>query len=132
VDLGQYVLAIVGSLFSFQSESAADVKLETEIAQVDIATDRAQAIGLIVNEFLTNSFKYAFRDRGGTFNVTLGHDDGSATLILTDDGPGMPSEPRSGLGLKLIEMLCKQIEAEAEWSHGSGCRLILRLPLRVA
>jgi hypothetical protein len=29
-------------------------------------------------------------------------------------------------------MLCKQIEAEAEWSDGSGCRLILRLPLRVA
>jgi two-component sensor histidine kinase len=132
VDLGQYLLAIVGSLFSFQGESAADVTLETEIAQVDIATDRAQAIGLIVNEFLTNSFKYAFRDRGGVFSVGLAHEDGTATLTLADDGPGMPDEPKSGLGLKLIEMLCKQIEAEAEWSDGSGCRLTLRLPLRVA
>ena len=132
VDLGQYLLAIVGSLFSFRGESAADVKLETEIAQVDIATDRAQAIGLIVNEFLTNSFKYAFHGGGGTFSVTLGHDDGFAILILSDDGPGMPSEPKSGLGLKLIELLCRQIEAEADWSDGSGCRLILRLPLRVA
>jgi two-component sensor histidine kinase len=132
VDLGQYLLAIVGSLFSFQEESAADVKLETEIAQVDIATDRAQAIGLIVNEFLTNSFKYAFRDRGGVFSVALAHQDGTATLMLADDGPGMPGEPKSGLGLKLIEMLCKQIEAEAKWSDGSGCRLILRLPIKVA
>jgi two-component sensor histidine kinase len=132
VDLGQYLLAIVGSLFSFQGESAANVKLETEVAQIDIATDRAQAIGLIVNEFLTNSFKYAFRDRGGVFSVALAHEDGTATLTLADDGSGMPGEPKSGLGLKLIEMLCKQIEADAEWSDGSGCRLILRLPLRVA
>ena len=63
VDLGQYLLAITGSLYNFHGEAAAEVKLETEIAQVEIATERAQAIGLIVNEFLTNSFKYAFRDR---------------------------------------------------------------------
>ena len=132
VDLGQYLLAIVGSLFSFQGEAAAEVKLETEIAQVEIATERAQAIGLIVNEFLTNSFKYAFRERGGVFSVALAHEDGIATLILADNGPGMPDEPKSGLGLKLIDMLSRQIEAEAGWGEGAGARLILRLPIKVA
>ncbi|MGH6885757.1 MAG: sensor histidine kinase [Geminicoccales bacterium] len=132
VDLGQYLLAIVGSLFSFQGESAADVKLETEIAQIEVATERAQAIGLIVNEFLTNSFKYAFRERGGVFSVVLGHEDGIAALTLADDGPGMPDEPKSGLGMKLIELLCRQIEAETEWGSGPGARLILRLPIKVA
>ena len=73
VDLGQYLLAISGSLFRFQGDAAAEVRLETEIAQVEIATERAQAIGLIVNEFMTNSFKYAFRDRGGTLTITLSH-----------------------------------------------------------
>jgi two-component sensor histidine kinase len=131
VDLGQYLLAIVGSLFSFQGESAAHVKLETEIAQIEVATERAQAIGLIVNEFLTNSFKYAFREYGGVFSVVLAHENGIATLTLADDGPGMPSEPKSGLGMKLIELLCRQIEAETEWGAGTGARLILRLPAKV-
>jgi two-component sensor histidine kinase len=131
VDLGQYLLAIVGSLFSFQGESAAHVKLETEIAQIEVATERAQAIGLIVNEFLTNSFKYAFRECGGVFSVVLAHENGIATLTLADDGPGMPGEPKSGLGMKLIELLCRQIEAETEWGAGAGARLILRLPAKV-
>ncbi|HSA82623.1 MAG TPA: GAF domain-containing protein [Geminicoccaceae bacterium] len=132
VDLGQYLLAITGSLFNFQGESAAEVKLETEIAQVEIATERAQAIGLIVNEFLTNSFKHAFRDRGGVLTVRLSHDDRVATLALADDGPGTPDEAQTGLGMKLINVLCRQIDAEAAWQNDAGTRLTLQLPIKVA
>jgi two-component sensor histidine kinase len=132
VDLGQYLLAITGSLFNFAGESAAEVKLETEIAQVEVATERAQALGLIVNEFLTNSFKHAFRERGGVLTVRLSHDDRVATLALADDGPGMPDEPRTGLGMQLIDLLCRQIDAEAAWQNDSGTRLTLQLPIKVA
>jgi two-component sensor histidine kinase len=132
VDLGQYLLAITGSLFNFRGESATEVKLETKIAQVEIATERAQALGLIVNEFLTNSFKHAFRDRGGVLSVRLSHDDRVATLALADDGPGMPDELETGLGMKLIDLLCRQIDAEAAWQNDSGTRLTLQLPIRVA
>jgi two-component sensor histidine kinase len=132
VDLGQYLLAITGSLFNFRGESATEVKLETKIAQVEIATERAQALGLIVNEFLTNSFKHAFRDRGGVLSVRLSHDDRVATLALADDAPGMPDELETGLGMKLIDLLCRQIDAEAAWQSDSGTRLTLQLPIRVA
>ena len=132
IDLGQYLLAISGSLFKFQGESAAEVKLETEIAQVEVATERAQAIGLIVNEFMTNSFKHAFRDRGGTLSITLSHDDGEASLTLADDGPGLPAEPKAGLGHQLIDLLSRQIEAEAAWDCSDGTKLTLQLPIKVA
>jgi two-component sensor histidine kinase len=132
IDLGQYLLAISGSLFKFQGESAAEVKLESEIAQVEIATERAQAIGLIVNEFMTNSFKYAFAERGGTLTISLCHRDGDATLMLADDGPGMPADPKAGLGLKLIELLSRQITAETVWDCSRGTRLTLQLPIKVS
>ena len=132
VDLGQYLLAITGSLFNFHAEAAAAVRLETEIAQVEIATERAQALGLIVNEFLTNSFKYAFHERGGVLSVTLRHQGEHASLALADDGPGMPSDQPSGLGLKLIDLLCRQIDAEANWDSSAGTRLTLELPIKVA
>jgi two-component sensor histidine kinase len=132
VDLGQYLLAISGSLFKFQGDSAAEIRLDTEIAQVAIATERAQAIGLIANEFITNSFKHAFRDRGGSLTITLSHHDGEATLTLADDGPGMPAERKPGLGLRLIDLLCQQIKAEPAWDCSSGTRLTLQLPIKIA
>ena len=57
VDLGQYLMAIIGSLFNFQNDGGSQVKLTTRISQLEVATERAQAIGLILNEFLTNSSK---------------------------------------------------------------------------
>jgi two-component sensor histidine kinase len=132
VDLGQHLLAISGSLLRFQGEAAAEIRLETEISQVEIATERAQAIGLIANEFITNSFKHAFRDRGGTLTVSLSHRDGAATLTLADDGPGMPADTEPGLGLKLIDLLCRQIKAERSWDCVSGTRLTLQLPIKIA
>ena len=93
----------------------------------------AQAIGLILNEFLTNSFKYAFGEGRGNFSLHLGHEGGRAELVMADDGPGMPEEARPGLGLSLIDILTKQIEGEARWdSPGSGTRLMLEFPIRVS
>jgi two-component sensor histidine kinase len=132
IDVGQYLLGLIGNLFSFQADAAAEVKLEAEVAQIEIATERAQALGLIVNEFLTNSFKYAFSGRSGTLSVALTHADGKATLVLGDDGPGLPAAVQSGLGMKLIDLLCGQIEAEPSWQGGAGTRLTLRFPIKIA
>jgi two-component sensor histidine kinase len=132
VDLGQYLMAIVASLFNFQDSGATDVKLATQISQVEVSTERAQAIGLILNEFLTNSFKYAFGEGRGNFTLHLGHASGRAALAMADDGPGMPEDTRPGLGLSLIDILTKQIEGEACWdSPGKGTRLTLEFPIRI-
>jgi two-component sensor histidine kinase len=133
VDLGQYLMAIVSSLFNFQKDAGADVKLTTQIAQVEISTQRAQAIGLILNEFLTNSFKYAFTAGTGTFTLALTHRDGRAKMIMADDGPGIPDDATAGLGHSLIDVLTKQLEGGASWaSDGKGTTLTLEFPIRVA
>jgi len=132
-DLGQYLMAIVSSLFNFQEDTGADVKLTTQIAQVEISTQRAQAIGLILNEFLTNSFKYAFTGGAGTFTLSLTHRDGQAKMVMADDGPGIPKDATPGLGHNLIEVLTKQLEGKATWtSSGKGTTLTLEFPSRTA
>ena len=132
VDLGQYLMAIVASLFNFQNGGETEVKLTTQISQVEVSTERAQAIGLILNEFLTNSFKYAFGEGHGHFSLHLEHEGSRAQLVMADDGPGMPEGARPGLGLNLIDILTKQIEGEARWdSPGKGARLTLEFPIRI-
>lgn len=131
VDLGQYLMAIIGSLFSFQNDGGSQVKLETQISQLEVSTERAQAIGLILNEFLTNSFKYALGEGSGQFSLHLRHEGARAELVMADDGPGMPDGARPGLGLSLIDVLSKQIEGEARWDGpGKGTRLTLEFPIR--
>lgn len=133
VDLGQYLMAIVASLFNFQNDGETDVKLTTQISQVEVSTERAQAIGLILNEFLTNSFKYAFGEGRGQFSLHLEHENGRAQLVMADDGPGMPEGARPGLGLSLIDVLTKQIEGEARWDPpGRGTRLTVEFPIRIS
>jgi two-component sensor histidine kinase len=133
VDLGQYLMAIIASLFNFQNGGQTEVKLTTQIAQVEVSTARAQAIGLILNEFLTNSFKYAFSDGTGQFTLHLRHEDDRATLMMADDGPGMPADARPGLGLGLIDVLTKQLEGEARWeARDGGTQLTLEFPIRAS
>jgi two-component sensor histidine kinase len=129
VDLAEYLLAIIRSLADFRAESP-KVKLEERLVPLAISTDRAQAIGLILNEFLTNSFKYAFAERGGTFTVVLELKEEDAVLTLADDGPGLPEDAPHGLGLRLIEGLTRQIEGTLAWASGSGTRLVLEFPIR--
>lgn len=126
VDLGQYLLAVISSLFEFHTQGRADIRLETEIDPVEVGTAEAQAVGLIVNEFLTNSFKHGFTT-GGTFRMLLEVDGADARLELSDDGRGLPDDPKRGLGFKLIEALTAQIDGESAWhsSPTSGTRLEL-------
>lgn len=131
VDLGQHLMAVVSCLFDFRRGAAANVRLETDLGQVEVGTEDAQTIGLIVNEFLTNSFKYAFTDGAGRFRVALQQEDGTGVVLLSDDGPGLPEDLKEGLGLRLIRALAKQIEGEALWSSEQGTTLELRFPIRV-
>jgi two-component sensor histidine kinase len=132
-DLGQYLMAIVSSLFNFQKDAGADVKLTTQIAQVEISTQRAQAIGLILNEFLTNSFKYAFTQGTGTFTLALTHEGRRAKMVMSDDGPGIPKDATPGLGHNIIDVLTKQLEGESGWtSEGEGTTLTVEFPIRTA
>ena len=129
VDLGQHLMAVISCLFDFRRGAAANVRLETAMAQVEVGTEDAQAVGLIVNEFLTNSFKYAFGEDGGVFRATLEARDGTALITLSDDGAGLPDELKEGLGFRLIRALAQQVEGEASWSSEDGTKLEIRIPI---
>lgn len=132
IELSQYLMKVVASLFDFHRESAAGVRLESEVETLDLKTAEAQALGLIVNEFLTNSFKHGFsRAESGTFRLEVGREDDAGRLVLSDDGGGLPEEPAPGLGFRLIDALVGQIEGRAKWSSepGNGTRLEVTFPL---
>jgi len=67
--------------------------------------DQAVSLGLLINEFVTNSAKHAFEGRdNGTIRVSFRRSEGGYRLIVADDGVGMPAKSRraGGLGMRLV------------------------------
>lgn len=91
------------------------VSLDYAIADAALSTQIAVPLGLIVNELVTNSLKYAYGDRtGGRLTVELSIGDGTMNLRVADDGPGIDPQARvdSGLGQKLTNAFAMQLGGE--------------------
>jgi two-component sensor histidine kinase len=136
IDLSDYLSQLAASLLRFHEGEAKRIKLILDVERGLIASpDQAAPIGLIVNEFITNSLKYAFDGRAGTIGLRLGTVGGSdIALDLSDDGKGLPPDAsaQGGTGMRLITSLARQLRTQADWapSHGHGARLRIPLHLR--
>jgi len=133
VDMKVYLTTLVGQIaMSYGTEDSVQVKVDAGGVVLDIA--RATPCGLIINELVTNSFKYAFpatfdcmkvRGRPSTITVSLKEVDGICTLSVSDNGIGMPEEVdfrnAKSLGLSLVKFLAKhQLRAETEIHDKDG------------
>jgi two-component sensor histidine kinase len=89
------------------------------------------SVGLIVNELVTNAFKYAFPDdRGGTVLVAAARMGDQIEISVTDDGIGCPHDPKQGLGSRLVRLLAAQMKGSMSRPPVErGCRVCVTLPL---
>jgi two-component sensor histidine kinase len=102
------------------------ISIEIEVSDIILGIDDAIPCGLIVNELVTNSFKYAFPyNRKGELKVIMGIDnDDLVTLHVADNGPGLPQgldfRNTETLGLQLVNLLVKQLKGRLELKDGPG------------
>jgi Signal transduction histidine kinase len=115
IEMSDYVQKLAGNLsVMFEPENnRTTVQIEAEPFWLDAS--KATPLGLIVNELITNSYKYAFHDQlSPEIYVGLQKKQGEIILIYRDNGPGLSegfqiSQAKS-LGLKLIQSLSKQLK----------------------
>jgi two-component sensor histidine kinase len=96
-----------------------------------LPADKALTAGLIVNELVTNAFKYAFDpNRPGAVVVELSPSESGLDLSVTDNGRGLTADHQTGLGTRLVNVLAAQLGGKAEWMAGSdgGCRARVQFP----
>lgn len=126
VELGGYLGELCANAIALHGGSRGKtIALRAETEPVRVGHDLAVSLGLIANEFVTNSSKHAFA-RGGTITLRLGREEGRPDRIrlrLGDDGIGIPEDRARSSGTALIEMLAEQIGAETEWSAAGGTSL---------
>jgi len=87
--------------------------------------------GLIINELVSNSLKYAFPDgREGEIRIELNeHSDGTARLMVADNGVGLKADVdwinARSLGLRLVRTLAEQLGAKIEVDSSAGMQVRL-------
>jgi len=130
VNLANYIHALIPALC--RTSTAADrVEVSLSLEDVELVPERAIPCGLLVSELVTNALKHAFPDeRRGTLEVRLARIVPSALrLVVRDDGVGMqgdfPLGKRHGLGLDLVAIFAKQLDAELLVEKDGGTRFQL-------
>ena len=90
-----------------------------------------QMFGIILNELLTNVFKYAFKDvEDGKVFISIEKLENRLTLIIHDNGIGIDQRIESqGLGMSLVNMLVEQLQGSYHISNENGTKNIIQLEL---
>ena len=103
VDMQDYLKALCANIDPRRPE----ISIEVDVDAAGIPLDRAVPVGLIVNELVTNSVKYAFDEDGGVISVVFRVDQtiGEATLSVSDNGRGMGPAREGAFGLRLVDSL---------------------------
>lgn len=115
------------------SSGRTDVTLDLQARSLLIDAANASALGLILNEILTNAIKHAFADgRAGKLSLFVGDEDGQGVIRICDDGPGLSSARRTkSIGTSLIARLARQAQADATWSDNApGTCVTITFPRR--
>lgn len=96
-------------------------QLITEFSPVTIPTDQAMPLALLVNELVTNAFKYAYPEGGGVVRVSILQTTPALRLVVSDEGRGLPpnfaASDAKSLGMRLIGSLTRQLDGQAEWQN---------------
>jgi chemotaxis protein methyltransferase CheR len=131
VDAATYLDELCRDLVaSVDKEGDTSILLKTDIESELLPTDQAVAIGLIVNELVTNAVKYAFPGEAkGAIMVALKRAPGELRVTVADNGQGLDSRrAHSGLGSRLVDGFAQQLGGRVERksdSRGTVVHLIL-------
>jgi two-component system CheB/CheR fusion protein len=137
IDFVGYLRRIADDLLAFFSALATRVQVSLQSEQIALDITQALPCGLIANELLTNSFKYAFPDgRSGTVRASFRCAHDRCFLEISDDGVGFPPnlEPQdsTSMGLQLVILLVQQLQGTLEIDRNSGTRFIIAFPHKPA
>jgi PAS domain S-box-containing protein len=108
------------------------ITVQKKIDDVILETKKMFPLGIIINELLTNTFKYAFRDnKSGVINISLTQTAKNITLIIQDNGTGFPESfnfnKSKGFGLMLVNIMSKQIGGNLFIENKNGAHVALTL-----
>jgi two-component sensor histidine kinase len=132
VEIKDYFVKLIRNLFDSYNIRPGQVHLELDLANLNLDVDTVIPIGLIVNELVSNSLKYAFPDkRQGVIRVSLQEVRDRLQLQVSDDGKGMSDAEEAKLGTsfgyRLIQVFKDQLNAGLTIDRTNGTSVTMAI-----
>jgi len=134
VNAGDYITTLVERLFNTFGVSQEKVRLSIKATDTALNNETAVPMGLIINELVSNSLKYAFPgNRKGELGVSFTRSkDDNFCLKLTDDGVGLPKDMEKGksgsLGMLLVKSFVEGLSGTVEFERNGGTSVTITFP----
>jgi two-component sensor histidine kinase/CHASE3 domain sensor protein len=131
VAVDEYLTAILSQLEAALVREQTGVTIRSSLEPVKLVTGDAVKLGIIVTEWVTNAFKYAYSDREGEVRVRMGRSNKGIELVVEDDGigrAGQKSQQGTGLGTRVVSAIAASMNAEIAYHQrqpGTGAHFLL-------
>ncbi len=132
IDFAEYAAQLMQELGGVYGVAARGIEIRVDAEPIEMGIHRAVPCALILNELVTNALKHGFPgERSGEVWVSLRQSEpGQLELSVEDNGVGcarvVPARSGKSLGLRIAEILAKQVEGSLEQAECTGTRFVLR------
>jgi two-component sensor histidine kinase len=137
IDFGEYIKSLTNGLFASHGVDTNKIKLNVEIEDISFDLENAIPCGLIINELVSNSLKYAFpQGKEGKISISLRLINGDEfELSVSDDGVGIPEDldirNMASMGLDLVTILAEgQLNGKIDLNRTGGTRYHIRFKMQ--
>ena len=131
----EYVNQLASTLFSLYQIDSNDIQFSVEAENINLDLEQAIPCGLLLNELITNSLKYAFpQEKKGKLWVRLSSKNGKMILNVSDNGVGLPANfdlsQAKSLGLQLVSLLVEHdLQGKIVHENKNGTHIRIEFPL---
>lgn len=131
INMNAYISNLLIFLNQTYNMIGKNIYIETVIENISLNSKQVVPVGIITNELVTNALKYAFPEsKSGIISIFLKKEEKSKIIIkISDNGIGLPDnislKDSGGFGLKLVDMMVKQIKGTIETERENGTRFII-------
>jgi PAS domain S-box-containing protein len=132
IDFADYTRFLATQLFSFYGTDTRKVRLDMSMGKIMVDINTAVPLGLLMNELVSNALKHAFpQGKEGTISISGGEEGNLITLVVRDDGIGIPEgfdwKNTSSLGMRLITSLVDQVDGTITLDRENGTAFTVTL-----
>lgn len=127
IDMKEYIPNLCKKLFNAYKLDHDLIELKIDVEPISLDVDTAIPLGIIINELISNSLKYAFEaEDEGAIKVTFAERQNQLVLIVKDSGKGAKGMERSAIsfGMKLIRAFEEKLQAKIEIFDSDGFEVL--------
>jgi len=129
INFKEYIENLLLDIFYSYGVKTGEIESELDIQNIHLNIETAIPLGLIINELLTNTIKYAFPNCKGNIKIKLESKNDFIELSIADDGIGISEdidlENSKTLGFQLVENLVNQLDGELKLIRNHGTEFII-------